>query len=470
MSPQSLWTMRPTTALIAFAFLAAAVSPSFATNGAGRAAGRGADSLAGTPTDRHAEAAVAGKELYIVALVDGTDATKVARDHARRFGVETRFVYRHVFDGYAGFIAPDQIPAIESQSNVQFVELDEDDRPAVHAAQPPQPPQTPSFTIGRIHADLSSAAAGDGKGSVNVNIAVLDTGVQPDHPDLNVVNGYNCLDGNVNNWADPLYHGTAVAGFIAARDNKIGEVGIAPGARISAVRVLDVDGFGFNSEVICGMDWVAGTRVDGTSTNDIAIANMSLGGPAVDDGNCGRTVGKAEHLAICGLVAHGVVVVVSAGNESSDLKDVGPASYSEVLTATAMADRDSQPGGLGGQFTCDPAEYDDTPATFTNYSTLPADNAHVVAAPGVCTGGLYIGSSYGAGSGTSFSAPIVSGVVALCMWSGPCAGLGPAQVVAKIVADAQTYNLANPAYGYEGDPLRPISGKYFGYLVNAGMY
>jgi subtilisin family serine protease len=414
---------------------------------------------------------VAGKEMYIVALADGADASRVAKDHAKRFDVQTTFIYRNVFDGYAAFIAPSQVPAIEAQSNVLFVEQDEDDRPPeVHASQPPQPPQTPSFTIGRINADESSAASGDGKGSVNVNIAVLDTGVQPDHPELNVVSGYNCLDGGPSNWNDPMYHGTAVSGFIAAKDNKIGEVGIAPGARIFAVRVLDAEGFGFNSEVICGMDWVAGTRIDGTPNNDIAIANMSLGGPAIDDGNCGRTAGKAEHLAICGLVAHGVVVVVSAGNESADLKDVGPASYDGVLTVTAMADRDAQPGGLGGAFACDPTEFDDTPATFTNFATLPSDAVHTVAAPGVCTGGLFIGSSYGVGSGTSFSAPIVTGVVALCMAYGPCKGMTPAQVVEKIVADAEAYNLANPSYGYEGDPLRPIEDRHYGWLVNAGMY
>jgi subtilisin family serine protease len=463
--------MRRVTAFIALALVVGASAPA-STIDEGSASGRRVEAAikpAGEPSN---PASLAGKQRYIVALADGSDVTKVVRDHGRRFGVETTFVYRNVFDGYAGFIDAAQVPAIEAEPGVLFVEADEDDRPPGTQAgpRPEQPPQTPSFTIGRINADDSSARSGDGKGLVNVNIAVLDSGVQPDHPDLNVVNGYNCLDGNVNNWADPMYHGTAVAGFAAARDNKIGEVGIAPGARISAVRVLDVDGFGFNSEVICGMEWVAGTRLDSNTGNDIDIANMSLGGPATDDGNCGRTIHKSEHLAICGLVAHGVVVVVSAGNESSDLKDIGPGSYNEVLTVTAMADRDAAPGGLGGQFTCDPAEYDDTPATFTNFATLAEDRSHVVAAPGVCTGGLSIDSGYGAGSGTSFSAPIVSGLVGLCIASGPCAGLTPAQVVSKVVADAEAYNLANPTYGYQGDPLRPIDGRYFGYLVNAGMY
>jgi subtilisin len=72
--------------------------------------------------------------------------------------------------------------------------------------------------------------------------------------------------------------------------------------------------------------------------------------------------------------------------------------------------------------------------------------------------------------GTSFSAPHVAGIVALCAAAGRCARLSPARVVDKIVSDAAAYNLANPGYGFQGDPLRPINGKYYGYLIRAGLY
>jgi hypothetical protein len=65
---------------------------------------------------------------------------------------------------------------------------------------------------------------------------------------------------------------------------------------------------------------------------------------------------------------------------------------------------------------------------------------------------------------------MVSGTVALCIAYGPCAARSPAEIVARIVADAGAYNLANTAYGYQDDPLRPMSGRYYGYLINAGMY
>jgi subtilisin len=73
-------------------------------------------------------------------------------------------------------------------------------------------------------------------------------------------------------------------------------------------------------------------------------------------------------------------------------------------------------------------------------------------------------------SGTSQAAPHVAGTVAVCIASGSCAGLGPPQIVRKIIGDAATYSTANPGYGFVGDPLHPISGKYYGYLIRAGLY
>ena len=113
---------------------------------------------------------------------------------------------------------------------------------------------------------------------------------------------------------------------------------------------------------------------------------------------------------------------------------------------------------------------DDQATWFSNFVTLATDRSHTVAAPGACLKSLaplsitpactslktcYRSALYG----TSFAAPLVAGTVALCIHSRPCAGLTPAQIIQKIVADAAAYNQANPGYGFQGDPLHPITGE-----------
>jgi subtilisin len=265
-----------------------------------------------------------------------------------------------------------------------------------------------------------------------------------------------------------------VAGFIGAKDNDFGRVGVAPGANLWGVRVLGQNGVGTLAEIICGIDWVTGTRTDADSTNDIAVANMSLAGPSknADDGNCGLTNKDALHLAICHSVAAGVTYVVAAGNDTRDIKDVTPAAYHEVLTATAMADFDGRPGALSATPSGCPGS-DDSFATFSNFATLATDRAHTLAAPGVCVGSTSLNGGYEIGSGTSFASPLIAGTVALCIASGkkPCAGLAPAQIVQKIVGEATSYNTNNPAYGFTGDPLHsPDPGRYYGFLIRAALY
>ena len=147
-----------------------------------------------------------------------------------------------------------------------------------------------------------------------------------------------------------------------------------------------------------------------------------------------------------------------------------PGAYPEVLAVTAMGDRDGQPGGLGGQLDCVPEQTDDQFAIFSNYVTTAGQASHTVAAPGVCIGSTYPDDNYGISSGTSFAAPLVSGTVALCIHSGPCQGMTPAQIVAKIVADAEAYNRSNPDYGFLRDRLRPFQDRHFGFLIRAGLY
>jgi subtilisin family serine protease len=261
-------------------------------------------------------------------------------------------------------------------------------------------------------------------------------------------------------------------------DNGFGFVGVAPGANLSSVRVLDKNAKGSESKIICGIDWVTSTRTDADPTNDIAVANESLGAfaPQGDDENCGLTKKDPLHLAICRSVAAGVTHVASAGNESTDLASHVPAAYNEVLTATAMADAEGTPGGLVGPMPPDcnlPDDFDDRFATFSNFATLAADRSHTVAAPGACIGSTYLNAGYAFSSGTSFASPLTAGTVALCIagQKTPCAGLTPAQIVQKIVADAAAYNAKDPGYGFTGDPLHnPDPNKYYGHLIRAALY
>ncbi len=301
----------------------------------------------------------------------------------------------------------------------------------------------------------------------SVNVAVIDTGIDLTHPDLNAVAGTDCTGSGTS--ADGNGHGTHVAGTIGARNQGSGVVGVAPGTKLFAVRVLGNDGSGYTSQVVCGIDWVTATRTDANASNDIAVANMSLGssGPA-GDGDCGRAVGDAMHLAICRSVAAGVTYVVAAGNSGADEQGFVPANYPEVITVTAMGDSDGIPGSKGGVLSC-LGTVDDAQTSFSNYATRASDIAHTIAAPGGCIRSTYKGGAYATMSGTSMASPHVAGLVALCFGenggSGPCTGKSPADVRTLLLNGAKAASAAAPANGFAGDPTRPVLGRYYGHLA-----
>jgi subtilisin family serine protease len=405
----------------------------------------------------------AAPDQYIVVLKSGANrAAAVA--HAHSLGGEVFMQYRHALNGFAVRLPEAAVARLRTNPRVAFIAEDGDN----------SVDELPTG-IDRIEADSSSTQSGDGTGTVNVNVAVLDTGIGLDRSDLNVVGGVDCTATKKATFDDPHGHGTHVAGTIAAKDDgpdipndPLEIVGVVPGAPLWAVRVLGKNGQGKDSQIICGIDWVAATRTDADPSNDIAVANMSLGKKGTDDGNCGLSNRDPIHLAICEATAAGVTFVVSAGNEAGDIATHVPAAYDEVLTVAAVADLDGQPGGLGG-VTCS-GSTDDAYALFSNFATAPADQAHVVAAPGDCIWSTWIAPFSAAQlSGTSMASPHVAGTVGLCIATGTCTG-SPAQIIQKIVNDAAAYNTANPGYGFQGDPLRPVSGQYYGYLVSAGIY
>ncbi|MDQ3780876.1 MAG: S8 family serine peptidase, partial [Chloroflexota bacterium] len=179
-----------------------------------------------------------------------------------------------------------------------------------------------------------------------------------------------------------------------------GVVGVAPGVRLWAVKVLNDNGSGSFGSVICGLDWVLATR----GTVGIDLVNMSLGGPG-DETTC---LTNAFHQAVCNVVDAGVTVVVSAGNKRKDAKYQVPANFDEVITVSAMHDFNGLPGG-GAKPTCLRDGKDDTFAG--NYSNHGADVD--IMAPGSCIRSTWLDKQYQVLTGTSMAAPHVTGAAAL---------------------------------------------------------
>ncbi len=376
----------------------------------------GATGVAANAATSPGDLGVAATGSYIVVLKDGTAARDVATAQAERFGFDLGHVYTTALQGYSAQMPASVAAALEAAPTVKWVQEDT----AVSATA-----QTTPTGINRANADASPTAKINGTDErVNVDVAVIDTGVDLTHPDINVykAGAKNCSIGAIN--ANDLHgHGTHVSGTIGAIDNGSGVVGMAPGARIWPVKVLTDVGSGLNSDVICGIDYVA------AHANEIEVANMSLGGSGSDDGNCGATDGDAMHAAICDAVAAGITFVVAAGNDSADASTFTPAAYDEVITVSALADFNGLPGG-GAASTCR-SDVDDTFASFSNYGA----DVDIIA-PGVCIYSTSKLGGYETMSGTSMASPHVAGAAALYAATHP--GATPAQVKSALQSAGST--------------------------------
>ncbi|CAA9518442.1 MAG: hypothetical protein AVDCRST_MAG13-3218, partial [uncultured Solirubrobacteraceae bacterium] len=409
------------------------------------------------PLDRIPEPTAPGP--YIVVYESGVaDPLEKTRGVERRLGVRSRARFSRAVEGFAGTLTPRQVRALGDDPQVAYIAPD---RPrSIAGSVALRSGETAPTGTRRIGAATTSTT----REAATAGVAVVDTGVDLDHPDLAVGAGRDCT--GTGSADDDNGHGTHVAGSIGARNTGAGVVGVAPGTTIHPVKVLDAAGGGTDSEVICGLDWVAGNA----RALRIGVANLSLGGPGVDDGACGARAFDPLHAAICKLTDGGVNVVVAAGNENVDLGGVAPAAYPEVLTVAAMSDSDGVRGGTGGTSAC--GRPDDTFADFSNYATAAADAAHTIAAPGVCITSTARGGGYARMSGTSMAAPHVAGIVASCLGeagaAGPCTGLTPGAVIAKLRGDARDRLARDPASGFAGDPSRPVDGRVYGPLAWAG--
>ncbi len=251
-----------------------------------------------------------------------------------------------------------------------------------------------------------------GRGA-GVTVAVVDSGVQGNHPDLKgrVLGGVAFLNGDPaqlgGGSSDVNGHGTHVAGIIAAGDNGVGVVGVAPEATILPVRVLDATGSGFTTDVARGITWA----VD----HQAKVVNLSLG----SDVNS-----ASVDTALAYANSHGVVVVAAAGNQGVG----GPVEYpAAVPTVIAVAGLDEN-GGIGV------------------YSTR---GSYVdVAAPGTLIWSTFPPSTWATLTGTSMASPHVAGLVALIL-DGRGA-ITPAAMLARLTSTATDAGASgvDPAYGW----------------------
>ena len=272
------------------------------------------------------------------------------------------------------------------------------------------------WSVNAINAPEAWAQGYTGQGVV---VAVVDTGVQFNHPDLNsqiYINtgeiGGNGIDDDHNGYVDDTSgwdfysndnyaddgngHGTHVAGIVAAAANGFGATGVAPGAKIMPIRVLGSDGSGSTNSVAAGIRYAVDNGAD--------IINLSLGGP----------LSSVIQTAIQYAQQRNVLVVSAAGNESASLPTY-PARLSASLSNVISVGAYSSAGAI---------------ASFSN--DVGTSAAVQVDAPGVSIYSTYLNGQYARLSGTSMAAPQVAGLAALALSAN--SSLTAAQLRTLIVA------------------------------------
>lgn len=283
------------------------------------------------------------------------------------------FVYSHTIQGIAVSLTESEAAQMVNALGVKSVEPDMEitlNQPHANAKPAPAPvAQSTPWGIPRV---------GGGTTYTGTNKAwVIDTGIDLTHPDLNVdVASGRSFVPRVTSPNDDNGHGSHCAGIIGAKNNSEGVVGVAAGAKVVPVKVLDRRGSGAYSTIIAGVDYVFGVATSGD------VANLSLGGPAY----------QALDDAILRLAAKGVKVALAAGNESDDANNHSPARVNgtNIYTVSAM--------GTGDKW-----------ASFSNYGNPPID----FCAPGVSIYSTYKSGGYATLSGTSMAAPHVCGLLLL---------------------------------------------------------
>ncbi len=338
---------------------------------------------------------------------------RIVREHR----IKARQRFESTVTGFSARMTPAQVAEVAADPKVSNV------RPArtVRLADEIVP-----AGIKRVKAWTTGTTPGP---DIDIDVAVIDTGIGPSDgngapvdmdpvapqgkPELNIKGGYNCTDlSHPQLWGDDTGHGTHVAGIIGARDNSVGTVGVAPGARLWAVKVFDGPQ-GQEADIVCGLQWAIATHSN--DTPDIDVINMSMEGQRINtDEDCSQVLGDPAgdpiQKEICTATAMGITVVAAAGNQSMNANDSMPGGFDQVISVGAMTDRDGVGWGRGGSSNCYPGERDDTYASYSNYGR-EVD----IVAPGTCVESTWpskTGAAMVRMTGTSMAAPHVTGAVA----------------------------------------------------------
>lgn len=310
------------------------------------------------------------KETYLVKFEQTSDFTTYSS-----FGItseEVNYEFDTV-DMIEAELTEAEASDLESNSNISYVEKDI----PVYAYQQDIP-----YGIEKVQAPLAHQSGNTGSG---VKLAIIDTGIDASHEDLNVSGGYSVFTSgsDSNPYYDGSGHGTHVAGTAAALDNDIGVLGIAPNADLYAVKVLNSNGSGSSSGVAQGVEWAIQNGMD--------VINMSLGSSVHSQ--------AIQDVVDAAYYNHDMLVIAAAGNEGNaggTGNTVGyPAQY-ESAFAVAASDQNDQR------------------APFS--STGPAVD---ISAPGVSIQSTVPGNGYAALNGTSMAAPHVAGAGAVLRASFP---------------------------------------------------
>ncbi len=334
-------------------------------------------------------------------------------------GVKVRTYFRDSFTGVAVSVAAAAFPAVQSQliqsSLVSFVEPDIAIRPILSPSNYVSldayddtneydffwhGDQLRPWNVDRVGAHNSSAEAGNGRGSVDVDVYVIDGPI--DHTDINVVERVNLLPRSMA--SDAPFHGTHVAGIIGALDDADGIVGVAPGARIHSLEVLNAEGATTLSTLLSAFEVVIARKMK--RPDRPLVVSMSIGA------DLGTTELNALDEAVVRATEMGIVVVVSAGNGASDASTVSPAHAPGAITVGATD------------------AYDTFAAAFSNYGSVVD-----LFAPGKDILSTVDGERYAVLSGTSMAAPHVAGAAALLLSHRPDGT--PAQVLSALLAEAR---------------------------------
>jgi subtilisin family serine protease len=345
------------------------------------------------------EASAEAEKRYLVRYTSGTDVAAEARS-LRSKGLAVGRTFTKAVDAAVVSTTATRAAALERSGRVEAVEPDGPVRISDTQQQAP-------WGLDRIDQaalPLSSTFSYDTKGA-GVSAYVVDTGVRRTHAEFGgrVTAGWSAVADGLGS-GDCNGHGTHVAGSVAAAT-----YGVAKAAQIVPVRVLNCDGAGRMSDVVAGLDWIAGHHQAGAP----AVANLSLGGGA----------NSTVDAAVQGVINDGVTVVAAAGNSSVDACGASPARVPAALTVAASDSSDKQ-------------------ASFSNYGSCVD-----LYGPGVSIRApWYTGDTAVATlSGTSMAAPHVAGAAALLLSKDQ--SLTPAQVASTINGDAVTGKIIGASSG-----------------------